>query len=263
MEIFGRLSSVLGYFTSVDSLELINVLTEQPQTFPTEVYAHDRLITSPERPVIRSLKLRVDGQTQNHPIHQGVQLEFLTELDFSFSHPAQFRIISPIIRCAPRLKFLNLCTYKFGAYEIHEGPLVPEEWPALDLMPITSLETFSIGFMLELLPTTRDLTIWSSVLRLLSLAPSTLSNIMFSDMFIDFFLDGEKRLEMLDWELLEQSLSRFRQLKTIKITIGLNERQSETFGGSREIFEKARVIVQRQLRELHTKGKLEVALREP
>ena len=74
----------------------------------------------------------------------------------------------------------------------------------------------------------------------------------------------EKQLELHDWKSLEQSLSRFSQLQAVRITIGFGADEGELtdLGGSREIFEKSRGIIQRQLRDLHLKGKLEVVLKK-
>lgn len=276
MEIFGELSSVLRYFARVDNLELINIFTERPQRVSPKV---NGIAISPEYPGIRSLKLQVDRDARSRSIHEGIQLESLLELDFSFSEPAHLRIISPIIRNVPRLRHLKLCldafqhgpfglsitftnffTLKFDHYLFVDPP---ERWTELNLTSLTSLETLSIVFRLQLRLTPRDHAIWSSVTSLLSSAPSTLSNVTFSDMTLNFFRYEEKYLELHDWKSLEQSLSRFSQLQAVRIIIGFGADEDEltAMGGSREIFEKSRAIIQQQLRDLHVKGKLEVGLK--
>ncbi|KAJ3479436.1 hypothetical protein NLI96_g9055 [Meripilus lineatus] len=254
MEISGglSLSSVLSYFTPVDNLELIDVLTEQPQMLSTELDA-------PKCPVIQSVKLQLmDGLNRNHLVHEHIQLESLSELHFSFSFPEQLRIIIPIIRRTPRLNHLSLVLDAFGQ---QPNPLAElGGWTELNIASITSLETLSIGFELEPPLTLEDHTIWSLAASLLSSAPSTLSNVTFSDMVLSLNWSSfrEECLELLDWKLLEQSLSRFSQLRGFKITIALlGVRDALTASA---ILEKSRVIIQRQLRDLRQQGKLEVVL---
>ncbi|KAJ3479441.1 hypothetical protein NLI96_g9060 [Meripilus lineatus] len=241
MKMFGGLSSVLSYFPPVDSLDLLDVLVEQPhQTSSTESDSPDESIVSPNRPGIRYLSLWVnDGQVQNCPTHQGMQLESLSELCFSFSDPVQLQIIRPFIRRAPRLKELTL-----WLDQRHEPPN-PEEWAELDLASATSLETLSVEFrLLDPLPTPHDDAIWF-------------------DLFSVFVDHGEKHLEGLDWKSLEQSLSRFSQLERVVFIISIDQKEeAEASGKYTELSKGFKEVLQRQLPDLHLKGKLEVEVVE-
>lgn len=123
-EIYGELSSVLSYFTRVDNLELSTVLTERPKLSSAEVAipddAHSQQAVAPVCLGLRSLNLGVSGQTRNHPIHQGIQMESLTSFGFAFSYPHQLDIASPIIRLAPRLRHLKLRMHMLALF--HESP---------------------------------------------------------------------------------------------------------------------------------------------
>ena len=151
----------------------------------------------------------------------------------------------------------------FSFYDSRTSYSDSEEWAELGLASVTSLETLSIGFALEPLPGPYDDAIWLSVTSLLSFAPPTLSKVMFFDLFTVFTDHGEKRLEGLDWKSLEQSLLRFSQLKRVVFIIGIDQKEeAEASGKYSELLKGFKEVLQRQLPDLHLKGKLEVEVVE-
>ena len=116
-----------------------------------------------------------------------------------------------------------------------------------------------------LIPCRENHAVWSSVASVLSLAPATLSNVMFSDLsFIPSTDDteGVSYLDSLDWESLRKSLARFSELKVVKFTIRFYEQEAARLGGSRELFESMRKeVIERQLEELHLQGKVQAELK--
>lgn len=117
VDIFGRLSNVLSYFARVDDLRLGNINVGLSSKSSSNVDGRDASVIpsmSPRCLGIRSLQLQV---LQEHPIDQGILLDSLTEFNFRFStrvHRQIQVVINPIIRLAPRLKYLKLSLMVWG-----------------------------------------------------------------------------------------------------------------------------------------------------
>ena len=116
-----------------------------------------------------------------------------------------------------------------------------------------------------LIPCRENHAVWSSVASVLSLAPATLSNVMFSDLSFTLSTDdteGVSYLDSLDWESLRRSLARFSELKIVRFTIGFYENEAERIGGSRDLFERVmKEVIEQQLEDLHLQGKLQAELK--
>ncbi|KAJ3483228.1 hypothetical protein NLI96_g6450 [Meripilus lineatus] len=196
----------------------------------------------------RRLSVLLDNIGAGHDI----QLDSLTEFDFSFSNSGQLPIASHTIRLAPNLRCLTL---RLIPNEVFYEPPESGDWNSLALASATSLSILILDFTLEFPFIARSCSLWNSIINLLQLAPTSLTKITLGDFSCDRW--GVPDFESYDWEPLRQALSRFSALESVTLHVGLRGEWYDD-GGLRSVFDRLQGVVQVRLLDLHHSGKLQV-----